>query len=202
MYYFNSENVLASFAKDLVQFKETWLKYSILHSGIKIPSDCLTLFFKDLQGNLGMSTDSEKDIIKYTTKMCIQGDNEGFVFFNEMLFKTMKRIYGTDRTRKKKLRDSEIQTLLKLEKIKETESKVSRKNERLQAVQVNPFLIVMYKNMSFKAWRKVYKENEELRQKQQSLGLERDSSDEDISNRVNDDFYYSMVEEYEVDSNN
>jgi hypothetical protein len=105
MYYFNTENVLASFGKDLIKFKETWLKYSTEHSGIKIPSDRLTQFFKDLEGNLGMSNESDKDIIKLTTKMSIQGDDQGFVFFNEMLFKTMKRIYGTDRTRKKKLRD-------------------------------------------------------------------------------------------------
>jgi hypothetical protein len=69
-------------------------------------------------------------------------------------------------------------------------------------VQVNPFLIVMYKNMSFKAWMKVYKENEELRKRQTNLGLERDSSDDDVSHRVYDDFYYSVDEEYEVDSNN
>lgn len=31
-----------------------------------------------------------------------------------------------------------------------------RKNERIKAVTVNPFLAVMYKNMSFKAWIKIY----------------------------------------------
>jgi len=32
----------------------------------------------------------------------------------------------------------------------------SRKNERVKAVTVNPFLSVMYKNMSFKAWAKIF----------------------------------------------
>jgi len=35
----------------------------------------------------------------------------------------------------------------------------SRKNERVKAVTVNPFLSVMYKNMSFKAWAKIFSNN-------------------------------------------
>ena len=31
-----------------------------------------------------------------------------------------------------------------------------RKSERIKAVTVNPFLAVMYKNMSFKAWFNIY----------------------------------------------
>ena len=41
-------------------------------------------------------------------------DEEGFLYFNDLLFKTMKRRYGKDRTKKKILVELELKTLEKL----------------------------------------------------------------------------------------
>jgi hypothetical protein len=47
----------------------------------------------------------------------------------------------------------ELFTLEQLEKIMEIQVKESRNKERKKAVAVNPFLSMMYKNMSFNVWR-------------------------------------------------
>lgn len=68
----------------------------------------------------------------------------------------MKRIYGTERSRKRILIDIELKTIEKLQIMKEKIMHSERKSERIKAVTVNPFLAVMYKNMSFKAWLNIY----------------------------------------------
>lgn len=80
-------------------------------------------------------------------------DDEGFVYFNELLYKTMKRRYAYGRTKKRILFEMELFTLEQLEKIMEIQVKESRNKERKKAVAVNPFLSMMYKNMSFNVWR-------------------------------------------------
>ena len=83
-------------------------------------------------------------------------DEEGFVYFNELLFKSMKRRYGQERTKKKVLVDLELKTLEKLMRIKEKMITKQRGIERIKAVTFNPFLAVMYKNMSFRSWNKLF----------------------------------------------
>jgi hypothetical protein len=65
----------------------------------------------------------------------------------------MKRRYANGRTKKKVLFDLEIETLEQLEKIMNEQVYASRKKERQKAVAVNPFMAMMYKNMSFSVWR-------------------------------------------------
>lgn len=83
-------------------------------------------------------------------------DEDGFIYFNELLYKTMKRRYMPGRTKKKILFEVELTTLEKLEKIMAEQVMKSRKKERQKAVAVNPFLAMMYKNMSFNVWRDIY----------------------------------------------
>jgi len=68
----------------------------------------------------------------------------------------MKRRYASGRTKKKVLFELELDTLEKLEKIMKEQIFASRKKERMKAVAVNPFLAMMYKNMSFNVWRSIY----------------------------------------------
>ena len=68
----------------------------------------------------------------------------------------MKRQYGKERTKKRILAEMELKALDRLQKIKESQIKKSRRVEREKAVTVNPFMMVMYKNMSFKAWLKFF----------------------------------------------
>jgi predicted lactoylglutathione lyase len=87
---------------------------------------------------------------------CVCSDNDGFIYFNELPYKTMKRRYANGRTKKKVLYELELDTLEKLEKIMKQQMLLSRAKERKDAVAVNPFLAMMYKNMSFNVWRNIY----------------------------------------------
>jgi hypothetical protein len=42
---------------------------------------------------LGMKGDHEDEIMKKVIMMDVQPDSDGFYYFNEILFKTMKRYY-------------------------------------------------------------------------------------------------------------
>jgi len=59
----------------------------------------------------------KKGIERELVIMNIQADPDGFVYFNELLYKTMKRRYMPGRTKKKILFECELDTLDKLEKI-------------------------------------------------------------------------------------
>jgi hypothetical protein len=43
--------------------------------------------------------------------MNLESDENGFVYFNELLFKTMKRKYADERTKNRALIEHEIKTL-------------------------------------------------------------------------------------------
>jgi hypothetical protein len=60
--------------------------------------------------------------------MC--SDDEQFIYFNELLYKTMKRRYAPSRTKKKVLFELELETLEQLEKIMNNQVFASRKKER------------------------------------------------------------------------
>ena len=93
--------------------------------------------------------------------------------------------------------DFELRTLEKLQNLKLKQQMSSRRKQRLHAITVNPFLTVMYKNMSLKAWYNIYsklsnlnqytlEENKAKREDEIEYGLDRDSSDEEM---VKDDGY-------------
>ena len=68
----------------------------------------------------------------------------------------MKRIYGKERTKKVYLIEFEVKILGLILDMKEKQIMKARKVKRQEAVAVNPFLTVMYKSMSFKAWTRQY----------------------------------------------
>jgi len=91
-----------------------------------------------------------------STIIIVNRDDDGFIYFNELLYKTMKRRYAPGRTKKKVLFELELKTLEILEKIMKEQVLASRKKERQKAVSVNPFLAMMYKSMSFNVWKYIY----------------------------------------------
>ncbi len=105
----------------------------------------------------------------------------------------MKRRYAPGRTKKKILFECELQTLEKLEKINKEQIFLSRKKERQNATAVNPFMSMMYKNMSFSIWMQIYNKNLEMRKYHMELGLERQISDveeEEEEVQAGDEYLY------------
>lgn len=108
------DNILQRFRDDLQNFKNTWSIFSREYEGVRIRSIDLIQFFKGLKGNLGMHNESDQHILRNIVKMNLESDENGFVYFNELLFKTMKRKYADERTKNKALIENEIKILQKL----------------------------------------------------------------------------------------
>jgi hypothetical protein len=118
LYYLPDDNILQKFRDDLADFKETWNEFSKEFDGLKVRSFDLVPFFKSIKGNLSFSGESDSGIMRNIVKMNLESDEDGFIYFNELLFKSMKRVYGEERTKKKVLADLEFKTLEKLQQMK------------------------------------------------------------------------------------
>jgi hypothetical protein len=103
-----------------------------------------------------MSEESDAHILRNIVKMSLDSDEHGFVYFNEVLFKSMKRKYAEERTKNRALIEHEVRALEKLQIMKQKMIKKQRHDDKVRAVTVNPFLTIMYKSMTFKSWVKLY----------------------------------------------
>lgn len=110
-----------------------------------------------------MSKLPDKEIIKDVVLMELQSDEDGFVYFHELLFRAMRRVYGEQHVKNKILVEHELRAMQKIEAIKQKMKKKAWKQERTQAAQVNPFMLQMYMNISFKAWLNQYRLNYDKR---------------------------------------
>ena len=92
-YYLDTDNVIEKFKNNLEVFKETWKLFSARFVGIKIKDTELIDFFRALKEPIGMPN-LEKDLIKREIIQMGIRSEEGMVFFNELLYRTMRRVYG------------------------------------------------------------------------------------------------------------
>lgn len=99
--------------------------------------------------------------------MDLEADEDGFIYFHELLFRAMRRVYGEQHVRNKILVENEIRTLQRIEQLKNKVKKENWKKERTAAAQVNPFMLHMYMKISFKAWNKLFNLNLDKRKREQ-----------------------------------
>jgi hypothetical protein len=204
-YYLSDDNVLAKFEKDLYIFKNSWTKFAKSNKCIKVKDNKLVAFFKSMEKPLGMTAEDLKDnndIHKNIVQMDIRADEEGYVYFNELLYKVMKKTYGIKHIRNKKLADYEANTFIKINKIQEKMSNYLIREDK-KATAVNPFLAIMYYNISFKTWLNLARKRMELEAVNDNLaGSEQSNEDfsdimldpEEISNKSEGSFHTFRVE--------
>jgi hypothetical protein len=120
---------------------------------MRIRDSNLIQFFRDLEGNLGMKGRAEGEIQRHIIKMSLETDENGFVYFNDLLFKSMKLRYGEEHVRNKVLGFAETKAILKLNKYRKRVSKQFRQKEKKAFSLANPFLAMMYYNKAFKKWK-------------------------------------------------
>lgn len=65
----------------------------------------------------------ESEIHRNIIKMSLDTDEEGYIYFNDLLFKSMKLRYGEEHVRNKVLGFAETKTMLKLNKIRKRMAK-------------------------------------------------------------------------------
>ena len=101
---------------------------------------------------------SESDIKKEVLKLGIRKEN-GFIYFNELLYRCMRRVYGNFKLNKK-MQLKELKTQFRIftltEEARKTQSNVSNEEVFSKIVNygnsVNPFLTMMYYKISFNTW--------------------------------------------------
>ncbi len=114
-YYLDADNVIARFKEDTESFKQVWTHFTSDHNCVKIKDTRLVAFMGHMDPPLGMKGEKMSDIIKNVVRMELSSDNEGFVYFNELLYKVMRRVYGDTHVKNKILIESEITTMQKIE---------------------------------------------------------------------------------------
>jgi len=159
-YYLPKDNVMAKFKRDLQNFKDTWKDFTMeRYSCIKIKESMLVPFFQKLREPLGLPYMKDEEVHKVVLKMGIKSI-DGYVYFNELLYRAIKRLYGNVKMTKE-LMMAELRTQYKILLISLRAQKQGNLEKNREAfhhfvgnntTSVNPYLTLMYLKVSFAAW--------------------------------------------------
>jgi hypothetical protein len=161
-------------------FRRSWTELAREKQCIKMKDNKLVSFFKSMTVPLGMTEEDLKDdneIHKNIVQMDIRADEEGYVYFNELLYKVMKKTYGVKHIRNLKLAEYEGITFIKINKIQEKASNYLIREDK-KATAVNPFLAIMYYNISFKTWINLARKKLEIEALNDNIGGSEQSNDD------------------------
>lgn len=117
-YYVAEDNPIKTFKNNFTIFHKVWVEYTKRFRCVKIKEKQLVDFFGDLQAPMGMRVPNEDDRVseselkKQMLKMGIRTE-DGWIFFNELLYRCMRRVYGTFKLNKK-MQIIELKTLFKI----------------------------------------------------------------------------------------
>lgn len=169
-YYLPKDNMIVLFKRDLDSFMRVWkAETQERYRCLKIKEKQLPKFFRrlgedgDKATSLGFGPDHYEpgELKKQMLKMAIKSDN-GYVYFNELLYRCMRRKYGNMKINKK-MQICELLTqyriyLMTLEIQRKGHLQVSDEDIKHALVKkengVNPFLTVMNFRITFRAWSK------------------------------------------------
>jgi virulence-associated protein VapD len=139
---------------------------------MKIKENQLTKFFRELgeigdkDSSLGFGVDyyEDSELKKQLLKMGIKSD-QGYIYFNELLYRCMRRKYGNMKI-SKKMQIFELRTQYNIYLMTlEAQNKMKKlSNEEIYTIikkenGVNPFLTVMNFKITFKTWLKHARKN-------------------------------------------
>jgi len=104
MYYMSEDNPIEKFKRTYDIFLLQWMQMTMKYRGVKMREKQLFDFFRKLKPPLGLpdeDTDSHRNTIKrIVLKMGIRSDG-GYIYYNEMLYRCMRRQFGNFRLGKK-----------------------------------------------------------------------------------------------------
>ena len=114
----NEDNPISKFKSNLDVFMKTWVDHTATKSRcIKLREKHLNKFFKDLPMPIGLPEETtEEQMKKIMLKMGIKCD-DGYVYFNELLYRCMRRRYGSFKLNKR-MQIHELKTQYKIYMLK------------------------------------------------------------------------------------
>jgi hypothetical protein len=180
-YYVAEDNPIKTFTKNFDQFHEVWVNYTQRFKCVKMRErDCVD-FFQDLARPMGFMNPaahedavaeitSIQDVKKEVLKLGIRKEN-GYIYFNEMLYRCMRRVYGNFKLNKK-MQLNELKTQFRIfmitEKAKSTQEACTNEDVFAKLVNhgasVNPFLTLMYYRITFNAWLNATRRHREVKE--------------------------------------
>lgn len=117
-YYVAEDNPIKTFKTNFTVFHAVWVAYTQRFRCIRIKERKLTEFFAELPAPMGMKVAnedqqiSESELKKQMLKMGIRTE-DGWIYFNELLYRCMRRVYGNFKLNKK-MQIMELKTLFKI----------------------------------------------------------------------------------------
>ena len=151
----NPDHSVQQFTKDLKIFKKWWFTCNIELSNWKVAKEGLKEIVWNVSKELELITDdSSLGLIKFIGSMNIEMDNEGFFYFNDILFGLLKKKYTKKIEKRGKysakiLRVEETRTKRGLAHIRESYRGKSEKQEIGQNLFINT---IMLKGI-FRSWK-------------------------------------------------
>eukprot|EP00825_Cyclidium_porcatum_P019509 TRINITY_DN2214_c0_g1_i1.p1 TRINITY_DN2214_c0_g1~~TRINITY_DN2214_c0_g1_i1.p1 ORF type:complete len:381 (+),score=74.92 TRINITY_DN2214_c0_g1_i1:61-1203(+) len=176
-YNLKSDNSVEQFSNSLQAFNKCWNKFTKQYQGEKIHQKKLIQFFMALDPPLGFgSNKNTQKIIKEILKMQIHGDKNGFIYFNELLFVSMKRVmskriiskankelltyiaYEESQTKKKLLTLQKQMLSEEMSAANNSQQKLSKQRPMDRKVdKLNPFTLIIFVRMCLVTWKKFAK---------------------------------------------
>lgn len=109
-YYLPKENTIQLFKNDFTNFMKVWKKFTLeKYRCLKLKENDIQKFFRDLgdedldrNSSLGFSSEffTDDELKKHILKMSIKSNN-GYIYFNELLYRCMRNKYGNMKINKK-----------------------------------------------------------------------------------------------------
>lgn len=179
----NPNNVLLQFNKDVNDFKIAWKKHAEDFDGGRVTYSKLPKLMIDFGPDLGVPQNSSYDtIIRTLSVLDMNIDEEGFTYYNDMLYGIMKRKYakkminvkGQFHKNRILLRNEEVKTKMKISQIR---LKYRQRYKKIIAPSTNGNLFItwMYARMAFKSlkkWKDVKRRKSYMSSRQDSLESE------------------------------
>ena len=143
----NPDNSIGLFNKDIKVFKRWWFTYNTESFNWKIGKDGLKEIVLNVAKEFELiNNDSALGLIKFIGSMNIEMDNEGFFYFNDILFALLKKKYTRKLEKRGKhsakiLRIEEARTKRALAHIRESYRGKSEKQELGQNLFINTILL-------------------------------------------------------------
>lgn len=119
-YYVSEDNPIQKFKNNLVLFEKVWIEFTEPFKHVKIKEKELGRFFRKLPLPIGIPDDiSDEEMHKQLLKLGIRGE-DGFIFFNELLYRCMRRQYGNFKLNRQ-MTIYEISTQFRLLKLRQSQ---------------------------------------------------------------------------------
>ena len=134
-YHLRVNNPIQTFRENLETFKKIWSEFSQGSEGLNISHRNLIEFYMKLPEPLGFGPGVSRAVIaKEIMNMNLSGDADGNIYFNELLFASMRRVFGAEVLNNAQ---SEIQILLKRE-----EYAIRKKIEKYKKKDIRKFSFI------------------------------------------------------------